>query len=114
MLLFVNAAVNPYVTLAVARPKLAILVPLLITCLAIVVAISVAAARGKLHMVGYMGVAFASFAIAMIAGKLSGVRWISGTVGGLLLSLLFFFAIAATLGSLAAIIFYKPPQDPAN
>ena len=114
MLTFVHTYPVLSVILAVARPKLAIVVPLAFVCLAIIVAISVAAWRSKLHMAGYIGMAFAAFAVAMIAGKLSGARHVSGTALGLILSLLFFFAMATALGCVIALIFYRDPHESLN
>jgi hypothetical protein len=62
-------------------------------------------------MAGYIGIALAAFCSAMILGKISGIRGVSGTPIGLLLSVLFFFAISAVLGSIAALLFYKPPPE---
>lgn len=95
-----------------AAPQSFIKIPLVLVCLAIIIAIAVAASRGKLHMAGYMGSAFLAFFAAMIAGKLSGVHTIRGTPFGLILSLLFFVGIAIVLGCIAALIFYRPPRDP--
>jgi hypothetical protein len=47
----------------------------------------------------------------MILGKISGIRGVSGTPTGLLLSVLFFFAISAVLGSIAGLVFYKPTPE---
>jgi hypothetical protein len=99
-------------TLAIVSPKLFIVIPLILICIVIVVAIALAASRGKLHMAGYIGIALAAFVAAMILGKVSGLRAVSGTVVGLVLSVLFFLAIAAVLGSIAALLFYKPRPEP--
>jgi hypothetical protein len=96
-----------------ATPQPFIKIPLLLVCLGIVVAIAVAGSRGKLHMAGYMGIAFLAFFAALIAGKLSGAHAITGTSFGLILSLLFFVGIATALGCIAALLFYRPPRDPA-
>jgi hypothetical protein len=115
-MLLLHATFNLYrcMTLAIAHRRLSIVVLLTVVSVAIVAAIPWAAARGKLHMAGYIGIAFAAFAAAMILGKISGIRGVSGTLAGLLLSFLFFFAIATVLGSLAALMFYKPPKDPTD
>jgi hypothetical protein len=99
-------------TLAIAGPKLFIVIPLILACIVIVVAIAVAASRGKLHMAGYIGIALAAFAAAMILGKVSGLRGVSGTVVGLVLSVMFFLSISGVLGSIAALVFYKPRPEP--
>jgi hypothetical protein len=107
-------AIYPCMILAIGRPQPLLIVPLIFVSLAILVAIPVAASRGKLHIAGYIGLALAAFAAAMISGKLSGVHRITGTIFGLLLSILFFSAIATVLGSLAALAFYKAPKDPVD
>ena len=107
-------AIYPCMILAIGRPRPLLVVPLIFISLVILVAIPVAASRGKLHMAGYIGLALAAFAAAMIFGKLSGLHRITGTVFGLFLSMLFFSAIATVLGSLAALAFYKAPKDPVD
>jgi hypothetical protein len=104
-------ALFPCITLAIVNPRRFIVVPLILICVAIVIAIALAASRGKLHMAGYSGAALTAFAAAMVFGKIAGIRGISGTAIGLLLAVLFFFAISAVLGSIAALVFYKPPPD---
>lgn len=111
MRLYATNALFPCITLAIVSPRRLIVIPLILVCVAIMVAIAVAASRGKLHMAGYIGIALAAFAAAMILGKVSGLRGISGTVAGLVSSVLFFFAISAVLGSIAALVFYKPRQN---
>ena len=113
MRLYANNALFPCITLAIVHPRRFIIIPLILICIAIVVAIAVAASRGKLHMAGYMGIAFLAFFAAIIAGKLSGANAVTGTAFGLILSLLFFVGIATVLGCIAALIFYRPPRDPA-
>jgi hypothetical protein len=100
--------------LAIGRPRLLMIVPLAFLCLAILVVIPLAASRGILHLAGYIGIAIAAFAAAMVIGKLSGLHRINGTAIGLFLSVLFFFAIAASLGSLIALAAYRHPPDPAG
>jgi len=111
MRLYATNALFPCITLAIVSPRRLTVIPLILVCIAIVVAIAVAASRGKLHMAGYIGIALAAFCSAMILGKISGIRGVSGTIIGLLLSVLFFFAISAVLGSIAALLFYKPPPE---
>lgn len=107
-----TVAAYPCMILAINGPHLAVLVPLALVSLAIIVAIPTAAYRGKLHMAGYIGSALAAFAAAMVFGKLSGLHRVTGTLPGLVLSFLFFCAIATTLGALAALAVYKAPKDP--
>ena len=114
MLLNTPFALYPCMILAIARPRLLIIAPLTFLCLAIVVAIPLAASSGKLHLAGYIGTAIAAFIAAMVVGKLSGLHRINGTAVGLFLSVLFFFGISAALGSLIALAIYRHPPDPAE
>jgi hypothetical protein len=79
-------------------------------CVAIVTAIPVAAARRKLHIPGYVGLAFLAFVIALLAGKFSGRAGITGTSSGVFLSILFFFLMATAVGSVVALFFYRHPE----
>jgi hypothetical protein len=81
-------------------------------CVAIVTAIPVAAAKRKLHIPGYVGLAFLSFIVALLAGKFSGRAGITGTPSGVFLSILFFFLMATAVGSVVALFFYKHPEVP--
>lgn len=114
MLALATFATYPCMILAIGRPRLFLVVPLAFISLAILVAIPLAAYRGKLHLAGYIGLALFAFVTAIIFGKLSGLHRVTGTIFGLFLSVLFFSAIATVLGSLAALVFYKPPGDPAD
>jgi hypothetical protein len=84
-----------------------VVMPLAFACLAIVVFVPVAAARGKLHIPGYVGIAFLSFALAMIVGYFSGARGISTTPIGHGLAVGFFLFLAVTAGCLLALLFYR-------
>lgn len=114
MLLNTPFALYPCMILAIGRPRLLIIAPMALLCLAIILAIPMAASRGKLHLAGYIGSAIGAFAAAMMVGKLSGLHRINGTVIGLFLSVLFFFTISAALGSLIALAAYRHPPDPAD
>jgi len=77
----------------------------------IAVGISVCARRGKLHIPGYIGLAFFAFAVALILGRISGARGVTGTHFGFLLSVLFFLLMAVAVSSILALFFYRhPPQ----
>lgn len=80
-------------------------------CLGIVLLVPRLAARGKLHIPGYVGLAFLTFLLAMLAGQFSGARGISTTFFGLTLAILFFLLIAATAGCVVALFFYRPPPE---
>jgi hypothetical protein len=95
--------------LALERSKFSVVLPLSIVCVAIVVGIPAAAWRARLHIPGYVGLAFLSFALALLLGWLSGAQAVAGTTTGLLFSMLFFLLIAAAVGSVVALFFYRHP-----
>jgi hypothetical protein len=95
---------------AIFEAKLQIVIPLVAACLVIAGLIPVAAARGKLHVPGYVGIALLAFAVSLIFGKLEGVRRIAASPAGPILSVIFFLLIAVTVGSILALIFYRDPQ----
>jgi hypothetical protein len=88
-----------------------VILPLSIVCIAVVIAIPAAAARARLHIPGYVGLAFLCFALALLLGWLSGTHTIAGTTAGLLLSIVFFLLIAAAVGSVIALFFYRHPPE---
>lgn len=78
---------------------------------AIVVTIAICARRGKLHIPGYVGLAFLTFASGLVLGRIAGVRGVTGTYFGFFLSILFFLLIAVAVGSVLALFLYRhPPQ----
>jgi hypothetical protein len=93
--------------LAAFAAQLSIVVPLLLVCLGVLVAMPVAAARGKLHVPGYVGLAFLAFALGLLLGRISGARAVTGTIAGLALSILFFLLMATAVGSVLALFFYR-------
>lgn len=93
-----------------AEPNLFVVVPLVLVCLAVLLAMPAAAARGKLHVPGYAGLAFLGFALGLLAGRISGASSITGTVTGLSLSILCFLLMATAVGSVLAIFFYRHPE----
>jgi hypothetical protein len=97
------------VVLLFAVPRAALLVPLAMVCLATVAGLCVAASKSFLHIPAYVGLAFFSFAAAMVVGHYSGAANISGTPTGLALSVLFFLLIATAVGSVLALFFYRHP-----
>jgi hypothetical protein len=97
--------------LAAIVPNLAVMVPLLLACLGVLVAVPVAAARGKLHVPGYVGLAFLAFAIALLFGWIAGARGVTGTIAGLSLSILFFLLMATAAGCVLALFFYRHPPE---
>jgi F0F1-type ATP synthase membrane subunit a len=88
-----------------------LLVPLSIVCCAIIIALPLAAARSRLHIPGYVGVAFLALVLGLVSGRVSGIRGVAGTPAGLFLSLAFFLFIAVVVGSVLAIFFYRHPTQ---
>ena len=88
-----------------------LVVSLALICLSIVVLIPIYASRGKFHIPGYVGVAFLSFAIGLLLGRMAGARAVTGTIAGLFLSIVFFLLIATALGSILALLFYSHPPE---
>jgi hypothetical protein len=111
MLLAQFLSSHPSEHLVAHGPNLHIVVPLSIACVAIVLAMPLAARRGRLHIPGYVGFAFLAFLLALLCGYLSGRRGITATPAGVVLSLLFFVLAAAAVGSVLALFSYRdPPQ----
>jgi hypothetical protein len=97
-------------SLAVFEAKLSIVIPLVAACLVIVGLIPMAAARRKLHIPGYVGIALLAFALSLVFGKLAGFRRVATSAAGPILSILFFLLIAVAIGSILALLFYRDPQ----
>jgi hypothetical protein len=91
--------------------NLPVVVPLALGSFSILTAIPWAAARGRLHIPGYVGLAFLTFAIALLVGRVAGVRGITGTNAGIFLSVAFFLLIAAAVGCVLALFFYRHPPE---
>jgi hypothetical protein len=105
-----SVPLNPYSSLLHIYARISLIIPLLAVCLALVVGLCVAAFRSRLHIPGYVGMAFAAFVAAMLAGHFSGARSISGTLVGFVLSIIFFLLIAVVVGSVLALFFYRHPK----
>ena len=88
-----------------------LIVSLALACLFIVVLIPIYASRGKFHVPGYVGLAFLTFAIGLLLGRMAGARAVTGTIAGLFLSIVFFLLIATALGSILALFFYSHPPE---
>lgn len=86
---------------------LLILSVLSLGCVAIIVALPLAARRGKLHVPGYVGIAILAFAASIFCGFASGYRSFAGEPVGVALSLFCFWFAAATAGSILALCFYR-------
>jgi len=68
-----------------------------------------AAARGKLHVPGYVGLALIAFAASLAFGKLAGFKRVAASPAGPILSIIFFLLIAVVAGSILALFFYRDP-----
>ena len=73
---------------AVIAANFRLVVPLSVACFAIIIVLPFAAARSRLHIPGYVGLAFLGFILGLVCGRISGVRGVSGTPTGVLLSLI--------------------------
>jgi hypothetical protein len=98
-------------TFWMAVTNLPLVLPLVLACGAVAVFIPASAFKGRLHIPGYVGIAFLTFLLAMLVGKLSGARSIAGTRSGIVLSLLFFVLVAAAVGSVLALFFYRDSSE---
>src|ERR1700730_5800960 len=87
----------------------AIVISLILVCLAILIAIPFAASQGWLHIPGYAGTAILSFGMALVFGWLGppgrGTRAVGTFVG-----VVFFLLMAAAVGSVLALLFYRSPE----
>ena len=103
-----------YVALALfaANPhglNLELVVPLALSCLAIMVIIPISAARGRLHIPGWIGFALFSFVLSYTCARISGVHGIVAHPTGVFFSILCFLFLSAALGSIVALFFHKDP-----
>jgi hypothetical protein len=96
---------------AVIAANFRLVVPLSVACFAIIIVLPFAAARSRLHIPGYVGLAFLGFILGLVCGRISGVRGVSGTPTGVLLSLIFFLLIAVAIGSVLALFFFRDPPE---
>ena len=88
-----------------------ILLPLMLVSSAIVTLIPVAARRGKLHIPAYVGITVLSFGVGLLFGRVAGMRGVVGTSFGAILSIVFFSLMAAAVGSVLALFFYRDPPE---
>jgi len=91
--------------------RLPILVLLILACLFLVIAIPFAASRGKLHIPGYIGIAFLAGATGFLLGWLSGAPGVQGTATGIFLSIVFFLLVATVIGSVLSLFLYRRPSE---
>ena len=97
-------------SLTVFEAKLSIVIPLVAACLGIAGLIPMAAARRKLHIPGYVGMALLAFALSLVFGKLAGFTRVAASAAGPILSIIFFLLIAVAVGSILALFFYRDPR----
>ncbi len=91
--------------------KLEVVLPLTVACLVVVAAIPFAARRGMLSLPAYGGMAIGAAVIGFLLGHIAGVRQVRGTPLGVGISILFFLLIAAALGCLLSLFFYREPPS---
>ena len=91
-----------------ARPlNYEIIVPLVLASLSIMIILPIAAARSRLHIPGWVGFAFFCFILSYTCARISGVTGFVGHPTGIFFSILCFLFLAAALGSVLALFFYK-------
>ncbi len=103
--------VLPPALVVLAAPKLGIVIPLIIVCLLIIIAIPVAARFGKLTIPVSGCMAVGGFLVGLLVGYLAGISRLRGTTLGIALSVLFFLLIAWAVGCLLGVFFYREPSE---
>ncbi|HUI42842.1 MAG TPA: hypothetical protein VL523_12825 [Terriglobia bacterium] len=91
--------------------RLSVVVPLAIACLLVAVAIPIAARQGRVTIPACVGIGVAAAGIALLAGRVAGVRRITGTASGMALAVAFFLLSSTAFGSLLALFFYREPPE---
>jgi hypothetical protein len=93
-----------------ARPlNLQLVIPLALSCLAIMIILPISAARSRLHIPGWIGFALFSFVLSYTCARISGVHSYVGRPAGVAFSIACFLFLSAALGSVIALFFYKDP-----
>ena len=95
-----------------ANPRglnLELVIPLAISCLAIMIILPISAARGRLHIPGWVGFALFSFVLSYTCARISGVHGIVAHPTGVFFSIACFLFLSSALGSILALFFYKDP-----
>ncbi len=95
-----------------ANPRglnLELVIPLALSCFAIMVILPISAARSRLHIPGWIGFALFSFVLSYTCARISGVHSFVGKPAGVFFSIACFLFLAAALGSIIALFFYKDP-----
>ena len=91
--------------------NLEIVIPLALSCLAIMIILPISAARSRLHIPGWVGMALFSFVLSYTCARISGVHAYVGRTTGVFFSIACFLLLAAALGSVIALFFYRDPPD---
>ena len=86
-----------------------LIIPLALSCLAIMIILPISAACSHLHIPGWVGFALFSFVLSYTCARVSGVHGIVAHRTGVILSIMCFLFLATALGSVIALFFYKDP-----
>jgi hypothetical protein len=97
---------------AVYGVRLPVVIPMALLCTTVMILIPMAAARGKLHIPGYAGIAILAFASSVLSGRLAGARGVAGRGIAIFLSVAFFLLLAAAVGSILALFVYRHRAAP--
>jgi hypothetical protein len=89
--------------------NLELVIPLALSCLAIMIILPISAARGRLHIPGWVGFALFSFVLSYTCARISGLHSYVGRPSGIGFSIACFLFLSAALGSVIALFFYKDP-----
>jgi hypothetical protein len=89
--------------------NLELVIPLALSCFAIMVILPISAARGRLHIPGWIGFALFSFVLSYTCARISAVHSFVAKPTGVAFSIACFLFLAAALGSIIALFFYKEP-----
>jgi hypothetical protein len=105
-------ALFAFLALQSANPRgvnLELVIPLALSCLAIMIILPISAARSRLHIPGWVGFALFSFVLSYTCARISGTHSFVGRPTGVFFSIACFLFLAAALGSVIALFFYKDP-----
>ena len=103
-------ALFAFLALQSANPRgvnLELVIPLALSCLAIMIILPISAARSRLHIPGWVGFALFSFVLSYTCARISGVHSFIAKPTGVFFSIACFLFLAAALGSIIALFFYK-------
>ena len=89
--------------------NLELVIPLALSCFAIMVILPISAARSRLHIPGWVGFALFSFVLSYTCARISGVHGIVSKPTGVFFSIMCFLFLSSALGSILALFFYKDP-----